>query len=63
MADLRDPGRVALFLRGAVVVGVFLVLAVLGGWFLYLSVQVFSGSFQFGPRPAPAPTRPLTPSP
>lgn len=55
MADLRDPSRVSLALRGALVVGVFLGVSVLGGWFLYGSVQVFSDSFQLGPRQAPSP--------
>jgi hypothetical protein len=58
MADLRDPSRVSLVLRGALVVGVLLGVLVLGGWFLYGSVQVFSRSFQMGPRQAPSPVSP-----
>ncbi len=62
MADLREPGRLGLVLRGAQVVVVFLGVAGLGGWLLYGLVQVFSSSFHFGPRPVAAPPPPLTPS-
>ena len=61
MADLKEPGRAELALRGALVAGVFVAVMVLGGWLLYGSVQVFSRSFQIGP--APSAPQPIAPPP
>jgi nitrate reductase NapE component len=53
MDDDRPAGRWALRRRAAVLLLLFLALALAGGSFLYWTVQLVSGSFQPGPPAQP----------